>query len=269
MFEYIDIHSHLDLPYYQNDLEEQIDAIKKANIATISVGTDLERSKSVVALAEKHNNIFACIGKHPEDLKVDSLFDEGFFELAKHPKVVAIGECGLDYFRPEEDSPEVSEEIKKIQKKVFEQHIDLSLEVEKPLMLHMRPQKGTMDAYTEGLDILENYAKKHGEKLRGNAHFFAGDMGILKRFLAIGFTVSFTGVMTFTHDYDELVRYAPLTSIMSETDSPFVAPVPYRGKPNTPLYVPEIVRAIARIRSQDFDLVKKTLVENAMRSFKI
>ncbi|MEI6843254.1 MAG: TatD family hydrolase [bacterium] len=266
MFEYIDIHSHLYFPYYETDLEEQIEAMKKANIATISVGTGLEKSKEALSVAEKHSNIFACVGFHPSDLKEDSIFDTEFAELAKHSKVVAIGECGLDYFEFHEGNVE---KIKQVQKKIFEEHIELSLQVGKPLMLHMRPSKGTMDAYFDSLEILEGYAKKHGEKLCGNAHFFAGDMEVLKRFLAIGFTVSFTGVLTFTHDYDELVRYAPLNMIMSETDSPFVAPVPYRGKRNSPAYVPEVVSAIARIRSEDPILVKKTMVENAMRNFKI
>jgi TatD DNase family protein len=212
---------------------------------------------------------------HPDDLKdlprqdLGEL-DEEFSGLAKHPKVVAIGECGLDYFSwtPGVHESEI-DEIKKVQKKVFEEQIELSLKVGKPLMLHIRSSKGSQDAYNDGLEILESYAKKYGDKLRGNAHFFAGHLEILKRFLALGFTVSFTGVLTFTHDYDELVRYAPLNMIMSETDAPYVAPVPHRGKRNSPLFVPEIVSAIASIRSADSVLVKKTLVENAMRNFKI
>ena len=136
-------------------------------------------------------------------------------------------------------------------------------------MLHIRPSKGSQDAYDDALEILESHAKVHGEKLRGNTHFFAGNLETLKKFLAIGFTVSFTGVLTFTHDYDELVRYAPLNMLMSETDAPFVAPVPHRGSRNSPLYIPEIVSAIARIRNDPPDLVKKTLVKNAMRNFKI
>jgi TatD DNase family protein len=265
MFNYFDIHSHFHFPDYDADREEQIAEMEKNNIGTITIGTGLETSKQAIALAEKHDRIFASVGLHPDDLKDGTELISEFSDLAKHPKVVAIGECGLDYFGKKENL----EEIKKIQKKVFQSQIDLAIQVEKPLMLHMRPSKGTQDAYLDGLEILESYVKKYGDKLRGNAHFFAGNMEVLKKFLALGFTVSFTGVLTFTHDYDEIVRYAPLDMIMSETDAPFVAPVPHRGKRNSPLYVPEVVSAIARIRNENFELVKKTFVENAARNFNL
>ena len=113
------------------------------------------------------------------------------------------------------------------------------------------------------------HSTSSGDKLKGNAHFFAGDMDVLKRLLAMGFTVSFTGVITFTHDYDEFVRSTPLDMIMSETDAPFVAPVPYRGKRSSPLYVPEVVKKIAEIRGESFDVVKKALRDNVLRHFSI
>jgi TatD DNase family protein len=264
MFEYFDIHSHLSFPDYDKDREELIEEMQKNKIATISVGVDFETSKKELELAEKYENIFACVGQHPENTKEG--FDERILQLAENPKVVAIGECGLDYFRlPMEDT-----ETKKIQKEIFEKQIELSLKVGKPLMLHIRPSdKISYDAYFDALEILESHAKTAGEKLRGNAHFFVGGMEVLKRFLSIGFTVSFAGVVTFTHEYDEYVRYAPLEMIMSETDAPFVAPAPFRGKRNSSLYIPEIVSVIARIRGEDLALVKKTLVENAVRNFNI
>jgi TatD DNase family protein len=270
MFEYFDIHSHLHFPDYDADREEQIVEMQKVGIGTITIGTGLTTSKQAIALAEKHNNIFASVGLHPDDLKDGTEFVPEFLELARHPKVVAIGECGLDYFSwtPSVHESEIAE-IKKAQKEIFEKQIDLSLKVGKPLMLHIRPSKGSQDAYNDALQILESYSKKHGDKLHGNTHFFAGNLETLKRFLSLGFTVSFTGVLTFTHDYDELVCYAPLSSIMSETDAPYVAPVPHRGKRNSPLFVPEVAYAIARIRGEDLDHVKETLVENAMRNFKI
>jgi TatD DNase family protein len=264
MFEYFDVHSHLSFPDYDADREEIIAEMKEKKIGTISVGVDFETSKKELELAEKHENIFACVGQHPENLAGG--FDERIAELAKNPKVVAIGECGLDYFRLPDDSGQ----IKKMQKEIFEKQIELSLEVEKPLMLHIRPSdKIYFDAYFDALEILEGYKKIHGEKLRGNAHFFVGSVEVLKRFLAIGFTVSFAGVVTFTDEYNEVVRSAPLGSIMSETDAPLVAPAPFRGKRNSPLFVPETVKKISEIRGEDFDLVKKTLVENAVRNFKL
>lgn len=275
MFEYFDIHSHIYFPDYDEDREEEIEKMKKAKIATISIGTGLESSKACIELANNNDNIFASIGEHPGDVVSRSTFDREIIQLAQNKKVVAIGECGLDYFRllaqSGEADIEASDEdvIKKVQKTIFEEHISLSLHTEKPLMLHIRASKGTMDAYDDALNILEHHAKVQGEKLKGNAHFFAGNMEVLKRLLNIGFSVSFTGVLTFTHDYDEYVKYTPLDMIMSETDAPFVAPVPYRGGRNSPLYVPEVVKAIAQIRGENLEDVKVSMVNNALKHFKI
>ena len=262
-FEYFDIHSHLYFPDYDKDREDEIKKIKKAKIGTITIGTDLESSKKAIEMAKEHQNLFACIGQHPGELNVGSVFDERLETLVDNPKVVAIGETGLDYFRmlPDDFS------LKGIQKTIFEYHIDLALSSNKPLMLHIRSSKGTQDAWDDALAILEHHAKTSGGELRGNAHFFAGDMDVLKRLLAIGFTVSFTGVITFTHDYDELIKYTPLDMIMSETDAPFVAPEPHRGKRNSPLYVPEVVKKIAEIRKEPFETVKKAMRDNANRCF--
>lgn len=264
MYDYFDIHSHLYFKDFDHDREEEIEKIKKAKIGTITIGTGFDTSKVAVEMAEKHDNLFACIGQHPADLTIDSVFNERLRELAENKKVVAIGECGMDYFRMASEDLN----LKTIQKTIFEYHIDLALEKDLPLMLHIRSSKGTQDAYNDALDILEYHFKSSGGKLKGNAHFFAGDTDTLKRFLDIGFTVSFTGVITFTTDYDDLVRYTPLDSIMSETDAPFVAPVPHRGKRNSPLYVPEVVKRIAEIREDSMDDVKKAIFNNTLRVFK-
>jgi TatD DNase family protein len=269
-FEYFDIHSHIYFPDYDKDREEEIARMKKEKIGTITIATDLASSKEAIRLAEKHENLYACIGQHPGDLTRDSVFDEKLIKLAEHKKVVAIGECGLDYFRLPKDAKENDSEIaqrKLIQKTVFEYHIDLALANDLPLMLHIRSSKGTNDAYLDALEILEKHYKISETKLRGNAHFFAGDTDILRRLLAIGFTVSFTGVITFTEDYDELIRYAPLDMILSETDSPFVSPVPHRGERNSPLYVPEVVKKIAEVKNEPVESVKAALVANTLRQF--
>jgi TatD DNase family protein len=125
-------------------------------------------------------------------------------------------------------------------------------------MLHIR------DAYEDALEILKAHAK-----VKGDTHFFAGDWAIAKKFLDFGFTLSFTGVLTFTHDYDEVVKNAPLDMLLSETDAPYITPVPYRGKRNEPAYVSEIVKAIARIRGEEPELVQKQILENARRVFKL
>jgi TatD DNase family protein len=265
MFEYFDIHSHLNVPDFDLDRNEQIEKMKEQKIGTTMIGVDFDSSNKLLDLAKSHENLFACVGQHPDDLIPDSVFDERLGVLANNKKTVAIGECGLDYFRL--NSVSGGDGMKLIQKTVFEYHIDLALMVDKPLMLHVRPSKGTMDAYLDTLDILEHHAKLSGNKLKGNAHFFAGDKNILKRFLNIGFTVSFTGVLTFTKDYDELVRYTPLDMIMAETDAPFVAPVPYRGQRNSPLYVPEVIKKIAELKAHSFKGVREVLMANVLRNF--
>jgi TatD DNase family protein len=269
-FKYIDVHSHPYFPDYDGDREEEMQKIKAENIATISIGVDFETSKQSIELAKKYSNVFSCVGYHPGDLKIDgeelpSL--EVFLENKKENKIVTIGECGLDYFRLPEDEKEQIE-IKKIQKDVFESQINLALKYNLPLMLHIRPKdKISFDAYKDVLDILEPIYKKEGEKLTGNVHFFIGDLGVLKRFLSIGFKVSFGGVLTFTNEYDEYVKYAPLDMILSETDAPFVAPVPFRGKRNSPLYVPIVVENIARIKGEKEEVVRESMVKNALALF--
>ncbi len=262
-FEYFDIHSHLYFKDYDKDREHEIEKLKKANIGTITIGTDYDTSKIAVEMAKKHSHLFACIGQHPGDLKEDSVFDERFNHLADNSKVVAIGECGLDYYRLEGDTIE----IKSIQKTIFEYHIDLALEKALPLMLHIRSSKGTEDAYNDALTILEHHARISGNLLKGNVHFFAGSDEVLKRFLAIGFTVSFTGVITFTNDFDELLKNTPLSSIMAETDSPFVAPTPHRKERNSPLYVPFVVKKIAEVRAEPLEAVKEAIMANVEATF--
>jgi TatD DNase family protein len=264
--EYIDIHCHLDFPDYANDARDVIAHMKELRIGAITIGTDLESAKRAVALAEAYENMWACIGVHPVDegIKIRGGFDEQEFDvLMQSTKVVAIGECGLDYFR------DTSGEEKERQIVLFKQQIDFAIKYNKPLMLHCRNAKNKEEgkAYEDTLSILEEYKKKVGDVLRGNAHFFVGTQDEAQRFLDIGFTVSFTGVLTFTHDYDELVRKVPLESIHAETDAPFVAPVPHRGSRNSPEYVGEVVQAIARIKGLEVEVVKKALYSNAQRVF--
>lgn len=273
-FNYIDIHSHLNFKDFDEDRESVIQQMKDEGIATISVGTDLASSIEVVRLAEIYENLFACVGVHPTDVLNEDFNYEKFLELAKHPKVVAIGECGFDYFRDQ------SNELKNKQKEIFEEHIKLATEVGKPLMIHARASKGTQDAYHDTLDILEKYNPlrlwhlpldkgEEGGGLRANFHFFAGDIGVLERILAIGCTVSFDGPITFAKDYDEVIQKCSYMSIMAETDSPFAAPNPYRGKRNSPLYVKEIYKKIAEIRGENEEEVRQQINQNARQFFRI
>ena len=245
MPKYFDIHSHLNFPDYDQDREEVIARLKETETHTITVGTDFESSKWAVELTDQYEEIYACIGIHPIDAKNSDI--SLFSDLAKHPKVVAIGECGLDFYHAKK-----SEDYER-QKNLFLDQINFAIKYNKPLMIHAR------DAYEEILEILEQF-----KELRGNIHFFAGSLDIAKRFLQIGFTMSFTGVITFTHDYDEVIKNLPLNMIMSETDAPYVSPVPYRGKRNEPSYVGEVVKKIAEIRGESEETVRVVLVNNAL-----
>ena len=155
-----------------------------------------------------------------------------------------------------DNDPALGQEIIERQKKIFMQHIEVANKVGKPLMCHIR------NAYKDAADILREHAK-----VKGDIHFFAGTWEEAKLFLDLGFTLSFTGVITFTSDYDEVVRNTPLDMMLTETDCPYITPKPFRGKRNEPMHVREVVKAIARIKGLDEELVRAQLVANAKRVF--
>ncbi|QQG37957.1 MAG: TatD family hydrolase [Candidatus Kaiserbacteria bacterium] len=273
MFKYFDAHTHTNFAAYESDRQEVIARAKAAGVGMNVVGTQYDTSAAAVALAEQYDNVYATIGLHPihtaKSYHDEKELGEGgkaftsrgehfdaskYAELGKHKKVIAVGECGLDYYRCDESS-------KELQKEVFIEHIELANVLGKALMLHIRPSDGR-DAYEDALEILKAHSK-----VKGDTHFFAGNWEVGKKFVDFGFTLSFTGVLTFTHDYDEVVRSAPLDMLLSETDAPYVTPVPHRGKRNEPSYVAEVVRAIARIRAEDEEKVAIQLVANARRVF--
>jgi TatD DNase family protein len=275
-YAFFDIHSHLHDNAFDVDREKLLADMKAYGVGSIVVGTDMKESNAAVELATQHEHIFATVGLHPAD-NVTEEFDRVAFEkLASISKVVAIGECGLDYyyietfFERDIKSGKVTwnkdTEVAR-QKKIFEEQIELAVAVDKPLMLHGRPSKGTMDAYEDMLSLLEDAKKKHGARLRGNAHFFVGTIDIAKRFIDIGFTVSFSGVITFAKEYDDVVRYLPITMMHAETDSPYATPAPFRGERNSPMYVQEVVARIAVLRAEPFEEVRLQLLKNASNMF--
>lgn len=271
MLKYIDIHCHINFKAFDEDRDEVIKRALDNDTYLINVGTQIDTSKKAVEIAHQYEKgVYAVIGLHPihtgasfhdekelgeggkEFTSRGEIFDKNIYrELLKDPKVVAIGECGLDYFRTEPESLEK-------QKKAFIEQIELANETKTPLMLHVR------NAYADTLKILKEYAK-----VKGVVHFFAGNTEEAKGFLEFGFMLSFTGVITFTHDYDEVVKNTPLNMILSDTDSPYVTPVPYRGKRNEPSYVREIVKKIAQIKNLPEEEVAQAIIENAKRIFNI
>ncbi len=262
---YIDSHSHIQMREFDSDRDAVLSRMQDEDVGAIVVGVDYESSRAAVALAEKHDFLWATVGLHPHD-NVREIFDkEAYRALAAHPKVVAIGECGLDYSRIKNQELRIKDE----QKEKFRQQVALAAEMGKPLMLHCRPSRDSADAYEDVLDILITNYQLPITKPRGNVHFFAGTSDIAEKFFALGFTVSFTGVITFANQYDEVIKNAPLENILSETDCPFVAPVPYRGKRNEPVYVKEVVKRITEIRGEDETVVASALVANAKRVFNL
>jgi TatD DNase family protein len=269
MIEYIDIHSHLNFPQFNPDREELIAKMHEKGIATITVGTGLETSREAVELASRHPHLFATVGIHPAHAHEET-FDEATFGALLTEKVVAVGECGLDYYRMRTDADVTQTDAEKdVQRKIFIAHIEFAKKHGLPLMLHCRASKGTMDAYEEALDILETYNKQQttNNELQGNFHFFAGDLATAKRAVDAGFTLSFDGPVTFTSDYDDVIRFVPEDMIMAETDAPYAAPVPHRGKRNEPLFVPHIVKRLAAIRGVDTEAFRAQLLTNAQHSF--
>ena len=284
-YKYIDTHAHVNINAFKEDTEAVISKCKEEGVAMINVGTQQDTSQRAVELAESHDNCYAIVGLHPvhtsasyhdeselgENMKAFTSrgeeFDIDYYRnLAKSNKVVAIGECGLDYYRLEKDT-------RAVQEKAFIEQIELANELSLPLMIHTRDAKGNSasakadagvgNVYDDTYEILKAHAK-----VRGNVHFYAGNYEQAKKFFDIGFSVSFTGVITFAKDYEEVVRNAPLDMIHGETDCPYVAPVPYRGQRCEPWMVQEVYKKIASIQGEDEEVVRVQLVENARHLYK-
>ena len=279
MPKYIDIHSHVNFKAFDADRDEVIKRALAEDTWVINVGTQVDTSRKAVEMAHQYEKgVYAIIGLHPihtgasfhdekelgesgkEFTSRGEVFDEEVYrKLLADPKTVAIGECGLDYYHLDKES------IVK-QKEAFIAQIELANELGKPLMLHIRnnPKEKKNNAYLDSLKLL----KKHS-KVKGDVHFFAGTLKEARMFVDFGFTLSFTGVITFTNDYDEIIRNTPLNMIMSETDAPYVSPAPYRGKRNEPSYVREVVKKIAQVKDLSENEVAETIIANAKRVFGI
>ena len=267
----IDIHSHLHFPPFAYDRDKVFARMQEANIGTILVGTSMETSRNAIAVAGQYPNTWASVGMHPTHFHsnfhdANELFDEEHFSkqkfdademltLARHEKVVAIGECGLDYFRSAED-----ENIKRLQQEGFRAQIAIAREVGKPLVIHCR------DAYESVLAILR---EEQAQKIGGHVHFFVGSWEIAQEFLELGFSLSFTGVITFASQYDEVIKNIPLDRIMVETDAPYVAPASFRGKRNESIYVEEVARRIAELKGISLEEVARATTENAQKLFRL
>jgi len=276
---YIDIHSHLGFEDYGADKTEIINRMKEAGVGTIAVGADLATSIEAVKVAGENENVWACIGMHPTH-KPEEIFNESDYEeLIKNPKVVAVGECGLEYYKLV-GTPEEIEKIKAKQKADFIKQINFALKYDKALMLHIRDadkkdktqinQGFTLidSAFEDTLEILNKIKQEQGLTLfRGDVHFFTGKLEMAQKFIELGFTISFVGLITYVQDFDKIIKAVPLTSLQAETDAPYVSPVPHRGERNEPSYVTHVYQKIAEIRGDDPEAVRLQLLENVKRVF--
>ncbi len=282
---YIDTHCHVYGHEYDADRNEVIKRAEGAGVGMILIGTNEATSKSALELAVLHDRMWAVVGCHP----IDAVTEDGkplpeqfnydvMKGMAQHSKVVGIGECGLDYFHVDVGNA-ANVAVIEAQKQVFEMHIRLANEVGKPLVLHIRNGKRLeanagvsasvlADAYADALVILKKM-RAEGVIVGGVVHFFAGDLVCAQEFLDLGFYISFTGVITFAKQYHAVVAGISLHRILSETDAPYVTPVPYRGQRNEPVYVIEVAKEIAKIRGGDSSVVLEALVNNAKVLFNI
>ena len=303
---HIDCHTHVQFAAFKDDWKEVITRALSQNVWLVNVGTQRDTSRRAVEIVNNYSEgVYAAVGLHPIHTAA-SLHDseemgggesaqaftsrsedfnyEYYKKLVLNPKVVAIGECGLDYaaFAREQSerlqkrapaealregglSPEeIKHRIEK-QKSAFIKQIELAKEVKKPLMIHCRSGKksGTGQAFDDLIDILKSSAIT----VPFVSHSFVRDLDLAKKLLDLGSLFSFNGIVTFTNDYDEVIRYLPMDRILSETDAPYLAPVPYRGKRNEPAYVIEVVKKLAELKKISVDAMAARILENAKRVF--
>ncbi len=250
----IDVHAHLDDARFDEDRQEVIDQLRAAGIRRlINSGCSHSACEAAIKLAEENDFIYASVGIYPHD--VGELEQEGLARLeaiASHPKVVAIGEIGLDYYY--DYAP------RELQQKWFCAQLELAARLDLPVVIHCR------DAIRDTLDIL----KSHPENT-GIFHCYSGSAETLKEVLALGWSISMGGVVTFKNARvaKEVAAAVPADRLVLETDSPYLAPTPYRGKRNSALYLPEVAKCIAEIRGTTAQEIERITDENALRIFKM
>jgi TatD DNase family protein len=268
---FFDAHSHAHFPAYGDESVAVVQRALDAGVQMILVGTERGTSESAIALAEQFEGVWAAVGLHPthttpaEYVDEKELADVGFTyepevfdvahytQLAQHPKVVAIGECGLDYFR-------LDPETARVQKEALVAQMAVAKAVNKPITIHCR------NAFPDLIEVFKGHKDLLLDK-PGTIHFFTGTLEEAKVLLDMGFYLQFGGVITFAKMYEEIVRAIPLERIITETDAPYVAPVPHRGKRNEPAYVVEVVKKIAEIKGIGLEEVRKQVRENVRAVF--
>jgi TatD DNase family protein len=261
MSKIIDSHCHLQYPKYDTDRDEIIQRALDANIHMICIGTDFETSKQGIEIAQKYEGVWAAVGLHPNDNLHEEFDISGYEELLKMPKVVAIGEIGLDYYRTTDPKDQ------EFQKKRFEQQLDLGVRTNMPIVLHSRDAgKGSTGVvHADMIGILKNNLPPRS----GVAHSFTGTIEEARMYLDLGFYLGFNGIITFARQYDEMIRFIPLDRILLETDAPFLAPEPHRGQRNEPSYIIEVAKKLSEVKGVSLEEVIEKTTQNSQTLFKI
>lgn len=258
-----DTHAHLDYPDFATDLPDVLRRAEEAGVTRIiSIGTDLESSARAIDLSERHASIFAAVGWHPSDaMKAPDDVQDRLREMARHPKVVAIGETGLDYYRlpPIEQNESARSDSQARQARLFRNHLEIAAELDLNVIIHQR------EALEDVLEQLRPFAGR----LRPVFHCFTEPVACVRRILEMDALVSFTGILTFKNaaSIRETVAAVPLERIMLETDCPFLAPVPYRGRRCEPAYIADTARAIAEIKGCLMEELSEITCANARNFF--
>jgi len=286
-YRFIDTHCHIHFQAYTEDMDMIVQRSLDAGVGMITVGTQSTTSKNGIALAEKYEGVWCTIGLHPNHLHAQDFFDENelapgqkieagdgpahiktraerfdveyYRELAKHPKVVAIGELGLDYYRvPLGVDLEVLKADQKDQARI---QLQFATEVNKPVVIHCR------DAHADQAELLKEEIDRGGLARRGVIHCFTGTAEEAAVYRELGFYVSFTGIVTFGKNVMAAAKEIPLDQIMIETDSPYLTPAPYRGKRNEPVNVEYVAQKIAELKGITTDEVARVTTASAKKLF--
>ena len=288
---FFDSHCHVQFEAYRDDRDEVVKRTLAEGVFLLSVGTQMQTSEEAIAIANQYDGVWASVGLHPNHLAPQMYFDEQelkkenpeakftptevfdaerYRKLATHPKCVAIGECGLDYYRLPEHLNR--EETIETQKQTVRAHFDLADELNLPVIVHCR------DAYADQLVIIKEYVSAGKLKRRGVIHCFAGTLEEAQSFIDQGFLLGFTGVVTFPpkksgpifdglSESQNVIKHIPLEYLLIETDAPYLTPNPHRGERNEPLYVKFVAEKMAALKNCSVEEVERITFENAQKLF--
>ncbi|PIZ33612.1 MAG: LuxR family transcriptional regulator [Alphaproteobacteria bacterium CG_4_10_14_0_8_um_filter_37_21] len=245
----VDSHCHLNFPDFKDKVPETLDRARQAGVTKfLTVNTKLSETDDLIAIVETNNDVWCSVGVHPHDAKDHTMseIEDKVIQYAKHPKVVALGETGLDYYY--DNSPRLE------QMKSFEQHIILAEKLDLPLIIHTR------DADADTINLLAPYKGL----VTAVFHCFSGGINLAEQALDLGFFLSFSGIVTFkkAEEIREVVKFTPLNRLLVETDSPFLAPIPHRGTPNEPAYTRIVAQKIADIKDIPLSDIAKHTTQN-------